>query len=161
MEFEQIWGTGHELTMLQMVVRAISIFPIAWVLIRISGRRSFGFGAPLDNVIVILLGALLSRAIVGASPFFPVIGACLAIVVLHRIATLLAIRYHWVSNLINGKKILLYKNRRFFRANMHRALISEEDILQEVRQLAQLESLEEVEAVYMERDGEISIIKKP
>ncbi len=67
---EKIWGTGTSLDTVQMGTRGIAVFIIALLLIRVSGRRSFGIRSPLDNIIVILLGAILSRAVVGASPLY-------------------------------------------------------------------------------------------
>jgi len=47
----QIFGEGKDLNALQMSSRGIVIFFIALILIRISGRRSFGVRTPLDNII--------------------------------------------------------------------------------------------------------------
>src|ERR1700761_5027241 len=80
----KIFGEGKDLSALQMSCRGIVIFFVALVLIRISGRRSFGVRTPLDNIITISLGAIMSRAVVGASDFVPVIACCFAIVLLHR-----------------------------------------------------------------------------
>jgi len=157
---EQIWGNGTALNVIQMSIRALVAFPIAWILIRISGRRSFGFRAPLDNVIVILLGAMLARGVVGASPFVSVTVACLAIVLLHRIVAYILARNEKFSKFINGKKIVLYKDGQFIRTNMRRALVCEEDILQGVREMALLNDMEKVDIVYFERNGQISVIKK-
>src|ERR1700748_2261428 len=82
--FIEIFGEGKDLNVLQMTSRGIVVFLIALVLIRISGRRSFGLHTPLDNIITISLGATLSRAIVGATPFVPVVVTCFVIVLLHR-----------------------------------------------------------------------------
>lgn len=157
---EQIWGTGDMLSVLQMAIRAIVVFLIAWVLIRISGRRSFGFGAPLDNIITILLGALLSRGLVGASPFLPIVGAWLLIVLLNRFIAFATVRSERFNRLVNGKKIVLYREGHFMQGNMGRAMVSEEDIRQGVRKIALLDNLDQVDTVYLERDGQISVIKK-
>src|ERR1700744_867673 len=81
----KIFGTGKDLDTLQMCARGFVVFISAFVIIRISGRRSFGLRTPLDNIITILLGAILSRAVVGASPFVPVLLVCLLIAGMHRL----------------------------------------------------------------------------
>lgn len=156
----QIFGEGKDLNTLQMVCRGIVIFITAWVLIRISGRRSFGMRAPFDNIIIILLGAVLSRAVVGASPFVATIVTCMVITLLHRVVGLLVARYERFSNIIEGRKIVLFKNNKFIKNNMDRALVCKEDIMQGVRKSALTDNLEKIEVVYMERNGEISPVKK-
>src|SRR5579864_873424 len=81
----KIFGEGKDLNALQMSSHGIVMFFIALVIIRISGRRSFGIRTPLDNIITISLGAVMSRAIVGASDFIPVVVCCFVIVLLHRL----------------------------------------------------------------------------
>jgi len=81
----KIFGESKDLNALQMSSRGVVIFIIAFLLIRISGRRSFGVRTPLDNIITISLGAIMSRAVVGASAFVPVIVCCFVIVFLHRV----------------------------------------------------------------------------
>src|SRR5882757_7042576 len=80
-----IFGTGRYLNVLQMTARSVVVFIIALILIRVSGRRSFSLHSPLDSIISVILGAVLSRAIVGASGFFPVIASCTALVLIHRL----------------------------------------------------------------------------
>lgn len=48
-----LFGEGKSLDVLQMGMRALVVFFIAHVLIRLSGRRSFGQRAPFDYVVVI------------------------------------------------------------------------------------------------------------
>lgn len=155
-----IFGAGKDLNILQMSARGIVIFVISLVLIRISGRRSFGLHTPLDNIIAITLGAVLSRAVVGVSPFLPVICTCLVIVLLHRLFSWLAIHNKKLKHIAEGKKILLYRNGQFLKMNMDKALVGEEDIMQGVRSSALVDDTAKIEAIYMERNGEISVIKK-
>src|ERR1700743_1772143 len=93
-----IFGEDKQLSTLQMCDRGIAVFIVSLILIRISGRRSFGLRMPLDNIIAILLGDILSRAVFGASPFFPVVIISLAIVLMHRFCGWLISRnYKWIK----------------------------------------------------------------
>jgi uncharacterized membrane protein YcaP (DUF421 family) len=159
-EIEILFGSGKDLNCLQMTDRGVTIFLISLLLIRISGRRSFGIRTPLDNIIVILLGALLSRAVVGASPFVPIIACSFAIVLLHRVFGWLIAHNKAFGRLLEGDRITLFENNAFRKSNMSRALVCEEDIKQGVRKSALTEDMSKIETVYMERNGEISTIKK-
>jgi uncharacterized membrane protein YcaP (DUF421 family) len=155
-----LFGEGKDLNVLQMSCRGVVVFFIALVLIRISGRRSFGLHTPLDNIITIALGAVLSRAIVGASDFLPVIVACTVIVVLHRAIAWGTAHHKNLSKIIQGDKMILFKDGRFITANMGKALVCEEDVLEGVRKSALTEDLSKIDKIYIERNGEISAIKK-
>ena len=158
--FIQIFGAGKELNTLQVCARGFVIFFIALLLIRLSGRRSFALRTPLDNIISILLGAVLSRAVTGASAFVPVMSVCFLIVLLHRFFTWVLVRNKKIRELCEGKKILLFENGVFIQHNLTNALVSKEDILQAMRISLLSEDLVKVEKIYMERNGKISIVKK-
>jgi len=155
-----IFGEGKDLTLLQMTARGIVVFFLALLLIRLSGRRSFGMHMPLDNIISIMLGAILSRAVVGASGFLPVIGVSTAVVLLHRVIAWLSAHHKRISRLIEGEKILLFEEGKFLSQNMGRALVCEEDVIQGVRKSAVTEDLEKIGKIYIERNGEITAVKK-
>jgi len=156
-----IFGSGKDLSVLQMTARAILVFIIALILIRISGRRSFGLHSPLDNIITIALGAVLSRAIVGVSPFFPVIASSTGLVLIHRLFAYGMLHHNAFSKLVSGDKILLFKDGDFIQQNLDKALIRRDEILQEVRKSAQTENLDQIEKIYMERNGEVNSVRKP
>jgi uncharacterized membrane protein YcaP (DUF421 family) len=156
----QLFGEGKDLSTLQMACRGVVVFFIALLLIRISGRRSFGVRTALDNIILILLGATLSRAIVGASAFVPVIATCFVIVFLHRLLAWAMVRNIRLSKIFEGDKILLFLNGKFIHENMRKGLVCKEDIMQGVRKSALTEDMSSIDKVYIERNGEISAIKK-
>ncbi|MGZ3863843.1 MAG: DUF421 domain-containing protein [Bacteroidia bacterium] len=156
----EIFGEGNNLTILNMCSRTALVFIIALILIRISGKRAFGMNMPMDNVITILLGALLSRAIVGASPFIATIASALLMVILYRICAQLAVISKAFGKLVKGKELLIYKNGQMLHENMKKAMVTEKDLVEEMRIKANLDSLKNVEAAYIERNGEISIVKK-
>src|ERR1700761_306115 len=128
--FINLFGEGKDLNALQMSDRGIAMFFIALILIRISGRRSFGVRTPLDNIITISLGAIMSRAVVGASDFVPVVVCCFVIVLLHRLFGWLIANNRRFGRLVEGQKILLFDKGRFLEQEMKRALVCQEDIMQ-------------------------------
>jgi uncharacterized membrane protein YcaP (DUF421 family) len=156
-----LFGQGKNLSLLQMSARGIVVFIIALLLIRISGRRSFGIRAPLDNIIIILLGAVLSRAVVGASAFVPVVITCFVIVVLHRCVGWLIANSRFFARLVESDKILLFENGKYLDQNLNRVQLTQEDAMQGVRKSALTENLDEIKHIYIERNGEISAIRKP
>ena len=156
----ELFGQGKDLSIIQMCIRAITIFIIALLLIRISGRRSFGMHTPLDAIITIILGAVLSRAIVGASPFIATITSCGCLVLFHRLCGWLTAHYQTIKNITEGKSILLFEHGNFIKQHMEKALVCEEDIMRGVRKTALTEDLRMIEKIYLEATGEISVVKK-
>ncbi len=157
---QEIFNHEVELTALQMACRAAAVFVIAFILIRIAGRRSFGLRTPIDNIIVILLGAILSRAVIGSSPFIPIIFASFVLCALHRLFGWLFTRYNNFGRIIEGEKIILYEDGKFLEENMKRGLVRTEDIMQGVRKATFSDSIDDIDKIYLEHNGEISIIKK-
>ncbi len=153
-------GNSKDLTPLQMSLRGIIVFIIGLILIRISGRRSFGMRMPLDNIITVLIGAILSRAVVAASPFIATIVTCTAIAFIHRIFALIGLYNNTFDSWIKGKSRLLYKNGVLNRKLMRKSLLDENDINEGVRINSNLKSMEETDSIYLERDGQISVVKK-
>lgn len=155
-----VFGTGKDLSAVQMGMRAIVVFLVALVMIRVSGRRSFGQRSPFDSVVVILLGATLGRAIVGASPFVPTVVASFAIVICHRMLAWACMRSPRLERLVGGTQREVYSDGAFNQHEMEGALVSRTDIEESVRQKAGSRSMDSVDAAILERNGEISVIRK-
>lgn len=156
-----LFGEGKDLSFLQMGARAAAAFLVALIFIRISGRRSFGQRSPFDYVVTILLGATLSRAIVGASPALPTFVASLVIVFMHRALAWACVRSQTLERLVGGAERRLYRDGSFDQRQMLAALVSRTDIFETVRKELGTEALDRVQSAILERNGEISIIRKP
>lgn len=156
----QIFGEGEHLNTLQMCSRAFIIFFVALILIRISGRRTFGKHTAFDNTMAIILGAVLGRAVVGASPMIPTIACTLLMVLMHRLLAWLATKNQIISKMIKGTQIPLYKDGKIDKENLQRSLMSEKDLAADMRLKGGAKSLDDVDEMYMEATGEVSVIKK-
>src|SRR5579862_6435731 len=106
----QIFGEGKDLSTVQMCDRAVVVYFIALLFLRISGRRTFGKKTAFDNTIAIILGAILSRVVIGASPAIPTVACCLVLVLLHRILSWARIYSERIKRMLEGRSITLYKN---------------------------------------------------
>lgn len=155
-----LFGEGRELGVLQMSMRALVVFFVTLLLIRIAGRRSFGLRAPFDYVVAILLGAVLSRVVVGASPVLPTCAACLVMVILHRALAWACVRSRALERLAVGVEREVYCDGVFDDKAMSAALVTATDVYQSVRQKTGARDLADVDAVILERNGRLSVIRK-
>src|SRR5205085_8726700 len=118
-----LFGEGPELGALQMALRSAVVFVLALAMIRVSGRRSFGQRRPFDACTTVLLGAVLSRAVVGASPFWATVCAGAAIVALHRVVAMASVRWPAFETFVCGDKRELVTHGRRDDAQMRAGLI--------------------------------------
>src|SRR5690348_15276719 len=156
---ETIFGTGRDLNLLQMSARAFAVFVLALALIRASGRRSFGQHRPFDACTTVLLGAVLSRAVVGASPFWATMGAAATIVALHRVIAMACVRWAWFETVISGDKRELASPAGRDTDEMRKGLITQRDLDEAVRKKTGDEGTP-LERAVLERDGTITLKPK-
>ncbi|WP_028078975.1 DUF421 domain-containing protein [Solimonas soli] len=155
----RLFGEGRDLDALQMGARAVVVFILVLVMVRVAGRRSFGRRTSFDHVVAILLGAIVSRAIVGVSPFVPTIVAAFVLVLLHRALAWLNVVQPGLDALLNGRDRVLFENGRWHERELRRALIHREDVLEGVR-LAGESTLDAFREVRLERSGRLSLQKR-
>jgi uncharacterized membrane protein YcaP (DUF421 family) len=82
------------------------------------------------------------------------------IVLCHRILGYLVAHNQWISRMAEGNKIVLFEDDDFIKKNMDKVQVCKEDIMQGVRKSALTDSLKKIKRIYIERNGEISAIKK-
>jgi uncharacterized membrane protein YcaP (DUF421 family) len=157
---DRIFGSGTDLDALQMGVRALVMFFVTLALVRIGGMRAFAAHSPFDAIVAIMLGAVLSRAVVGASPMVATISAGAVIAVVHRALAFLAARYVGLARVLNGRPRRLYERGAFDRDEMIRNGISARDLDQAARTRAQVDSVAQCDEAWLETSGDISVVKR-
>ena len=151
-----LFGDGSDLNALQMALRATAGFVLTLAMIRIAGRRSLGQHRTFDTCTTVLIGAVLSRAVVGASPFWSTIAAGATIVLLHRLVAVASLRWPWFESLVSGDKRELVKDGRRDEDAMRRGPITHRDLDEAVRKESGDES-SALERAVLERDGRITV----
>ena len=155
-----LFGQGKDLNILQMSLRAIVVFFIALALIRFTGMRVFGIKSALDTCIIIMLGSILSRAVTGASPFFPTVIASIVLMLIHKIIASISVSNQTISRLVKGTHVSLYKDGVLNEENLKKCALSYGDIMEEIRLDLHQDTMENIEEIFMERTGKISVIEK-
>lgn len=153
---DQIFGKGTDLTIFQIGARSFAMFFITLVLIRLGGIRMFGKKSVFDDIMVIMLGAILSRGVVGANPFFQTVVASAVMILVHRFLAWICIKNASIEKLIKGTPILLYKDGIIFSENLQKTSLSESDLMESLRLETKLQSLKKIKTATMETSGRIS-----
>lgn len=157
---EELFGSGKDLSSLQMGCRTIVIFFVTLILIHLSGMRSFGKKSAFDNIIVIMLGAILSRAVTGASAFLPTLAASVVLVLVHRLLAWLSLYSKTISLFAKGKSRSLFKEGQINHKNMKRSLLSDSELLEAARLNTNENSLNNVNEIFIEGSGQLSVVEK-
>lgn len=156
---DTFFGHGKDLNSLQMACRSVVIFFITLMLIRVAGLRTFGRHSAFDNVVIIMLGAILSRPVVGASAFVPCCIASLVFVLIHRLLASASFYSDFIGRLIKGDAKVLYTKGAPHLENMKSTHVSKKDLHEGLRLGAQTNDLRKIKEIIIERNGEISVVK--
>lgn len=144
-----------------MVARAVTVFFMALVFIRIAGIRSLGTQSAFDQLTALMLGAIMGRGVVSAQqPFFGSMVAVLVIMLLHRLLAWATYKSHKLGKIFKGEAIQLIENGNPVVANMKKTHTTLKDIEEAQRTRMLKEGAELIKHAYLERSGEISVIKK-
>src|ERR1700712_5401509 len=112
---------------LQVVFRGVVVFISALIILRAGAKRTFGNETSLDKIVLIMLGGMLSRVVAGASAYFPIIAATIAIVVVYTLIAWLSVHKPF-TKLITGESKLLFTEGRDIKKNMRQTLTCREDL---------------------------------
>jgi uncharacterized membrane protein YcaP (DUF421 family) len=157
--FNNWWGINENISPLELSARAAVMFLICLLLIRASGMRPFSRHNTMDTIITFLIGGIVSRGIVGATPFFSCVAGAVVIILLNKAVAKFALLGPATEKTMKGEYMLLYNGGKFYKENMRKAELTESDIYEELRLQCQLGSLEKINTVYLEKTGKVSFVK--
>lgn len=143
----------------EVALCSLSAFLTVFILVRLSGKRTLAKLTAFDFIVTVTLGSTLSSMILFKTTIAEGTLALLIIVFLQYLMAWLARSFKTMEKIFNSQPTLLFYDGQFLEKAMQREGITEEEIYAEVR-LYRLENLDEVKAIVLELNGEISVIKK-
>ncbi|MES2647562.1 MAG: YetF domain-containing protein [Bacteroidota bacterium] len=159
--FDNLLGVNTEdLQSYQMAARAIVIFFVAMFFIRISGLRMLGKQSTFDHLTILILGAILGRAIVAPQSLAGTFLAAFILIMLHRFVGWLTYKNTFAGFMFKGTSVQLIKDNVYNELNMSKTQITKNDIMIALRSELNTDDFNEVKDAYLERSGKISIVKK-
>ena len=153
-------GQPKDLTLLQLCLRAFIIFILGLAMVRIGDRRSLSEKTGFDTLFLILIGAILARAINGSAAFLTTVGCAFFLMLVHRVFAFIAFRSHTFGKLIKGSEVRLVRDGEVDWKAMKHHLVSKHDLEEDLRLSAATEDIKKIKTARLERSGDISFIKK-
>jgi uncharacterized membrane protein YcaP (DUF421 family) len=103
---------------------------------------------------------MLARAVNGTAAFFPTLGGGLVLVVLHRVLAYWSRRSHAFGLLIKGRSDIIVRDGALDEAAAGRNRLSEHDVLEDLRLNGNVGEIRDVLLAVLERNGQISVVRR-
>ena len=153
-----MWNTS--IAWWEFIARGAIIYVFLLVLLRLTGKRQIGQMAPFDLVLLLVLSNAVQNSMVGGDN--SVIGGMICaftLVTLNWLVGRLTYKSKKAEELIEGRPELLVHDGRLFEQALTRCQLTHHELNAALRQ-AGCATLTDVHAVFLETDGNISVIPK-
>ncbi|MBK9636814.1 MAG: DUF421 domain-containing protein [Bacteroidetes bacterium] len=144
----------------QMAARAAVVFFLALTYVRTGGLRMLGRLSAYDSLTALILGAILGKAVVTNDSFLGTLLAAFVIMILHRLVAWITFKSSWAGSILKGKSIMLFQHNKPLHENLSRVHITENDLQEAVRKNLNMDDMSTVKEIYMDRSGELSVIRR-
>lgn len=157
-EVVYFWN-GWEPVLRILVVGTFTYLGIV-LLLRISGKRTLANMNAFDFIITVALGSSFGRILTAKSvSVTEAIVAFGLLVFLQYVLSIIEVRSTWFKKFVSSNPSLIYYNGNFIKKKLKKERIREDDVISVVRKRG-FGNLDEVQAIVVETDGELSVIKK-
>jgi uncharacterized membrane protein YcaP (DUF421 family) len=158
-----VLGLGRaavDLTFSQISLRGIIVFVAALAIVRCGDRRFLSQKTAFDAVLGFILASMLARAVNGTAAFFPTLGGAFILVMLHRALAYASRNSHRFGSLIKGRSDVIIRDGKLDKALAMRELLSQHDIMEDLRLHGNVNDIADVSLAVLERNGHISVVRR-
>lgn len=143
----------------ELVVRAALVFSVLLLMVRVSGRRTIGQFTPFDLLVVMLLSEAVSNSLTGGED--SLIGGLIVaatLIALNMGAAWLSAHNKTMADVLDGSPVLLGRNGKTFDEVLKKLRLSDTEVNEALHEADC--KLEEMEYMFLEADGNITVQKK-
>jgi uncharacterized membrane protein YcaP (DUF421 family) len=152
-------ASEHNMNMLIIFTRAVVLFTILLIVIRLMGKRQIGEMEPFELVITLVISELACIPMADKSiPLTYGVVAILSMFIIHQLIVALS-KIPYMQKLLSGKPVLVIDKNGISDYALRKLNMQVNDLLQVLRNAGYF-SLEEVDYGLMETNGQLSIIPK-
>jgi uncharacterized membrane protein YcaP (DUF421 family) len=151
-------SSAQELTTAQVCLRAVVVYFVLIVFVRIGKKRFLGQATAFDAVLIIMIGSLASRGVSGTAPFVATLAATLVFILVHWLISYASVRSPTLSSLVKGNDTILIRNGRVDQKALRDAHMSSDDLAEDLRQQG-VGDRSDVKEARLERNGKLSVLK--
>jgi len=143
----------------EFIVRALVVYAVLLVLVRITGKRTVGQFTPFDLLVVMLLSEGVSNSLSGGDESLPgglIVAATL--VALDVSIAFVTARSKRADAVLQGNPVLIGRDGVLYRDVLQRERVAESDVEKALRSADC--SIEDMRMAILEADGNINILKR-
>lgn len=142
----------------QVIARALVVYVVGLVILRLGQHRFLGKNTAFDIVLGFILGSMLSRAVNGSAALTPTAVACAALVALHWLFAVGSFRSQNFGSLVKGNPRQLVRHGDIDWDAMRKSRISVRDLEEAMRSDGQIDDFTRLGDAWFERSGRISVL---
>ncbi|MVN75633.1 DUF421 domain-containing protein [Hymenobacter sp. HMF4947] len=156
-----VFGTAPPSFTGEVAIRALLIFIVMLIIVRLLGRRMKGQMSVSELAVVLMLGAIIAGPMqIPTAGLLPSVVVLVAVLAMHRLSNWLAFKYRPVELAQQGDLALLLRDGCLDLAALQRQALSQEQLFGQLRN-QNIAQLGELRRVYFEANGHLSLYKLP
>ena len=149
---------SFDVPLFEIILRGSVIYISLFVLLRVVLKRQAGSLGMTDLLLITLIADASQNAMAGEYRSLPAGIVLVSTIIFWSYAfDWLSYRFPWFNRLIEPAPLPLIKDGKLLHRNMRRELITEEELMSQLREQG-LDDLGKVKEAFMEPDGHISVV---
>ncbi|WP_083001817.1 DUF421 domain-containing protein [Halomonas sp. GT] len=154
-----VFYNGWE-SLLRTLIVGVLAYGVLVAFLRISGNRTLSKMNAFDLIVTVALGSTLATVLLSKDVALTEGALALALLIsLQFVITWLSVRVSWVKRLVTGEPLMLLYQGEFLTSSLRQARVTKDEVRSAVRSSG-LASLEAAQAVVLETDGSLSVVKR-